>query len=443
MTNETERPAAEEPVQGAVQEKIEEVVAVQETVPQVTVVTEAAPQEPPPEEPRPRRVPAWKKPEYRFIFRLTALALILALLAVAAAYLILPDKAYSASEKRILSGPPSLTLDSLASGRFMDEIEDYAADQFPLRDFWMKAKTTFFRAMNMRESQGVYLLSNGGLAERFDTPDEQNFTETTDAVRAFSERYPETPMYFLLAPTAVSVLKDLLPKDAVTESQDAYIERLFATLPEGIRPIDVRAAFRSADDPASLYYRTDHHWTTKGALLAYTTAKAVMGIESDVTFSGGVASNSFRGSLTGKSGFTVDPPDELTIYLPENAPSTFLYTVNYPDELRKTASVYDLDSLVSDDPYTVFFGSNHPLIEIDTTADTDRTLLVIKDSYANSFIPFALTEFARIVLLDPRYYYDDIDVLMKAESFTDVLFLYNVNTLAADTSLKVVLTNVQ
>ena len=83
------------------------------------------------------------------------------------------------------------------------------------------------------------------------------------------------------------------------------------------------------------------------------------------------------------------------------------------------------------------------LVEIDTTVSSERKLLVIKDSYANCFVPFMLTEFQKIDLLDARYFYDDIDVLMKSEDFTDVLFLYNVNTFAADTSLKTVLINRQ
>ena len=343
----------------------------------------------------------------------------------------------------MLSQRPALTLDSLASGRFMDGIEDYAADQFPFRDLWMRMKTSVLRAAGTRESQGVYLLKNGGLAERFDAPDPANFTETTGAVRAFSDRYPRTSMYFLLAPTAVSVLSDELPDNAITEDQDAFIDQLYEALSGKVTPIDVRPAFSAADDRSALYYRTDHHWTTDGAYLAWNTANSIMQTGSDVTFTGGTAAGRFTGSLVSKSGFFVDPPDEIRVFLPDNAPEDFVYTVNYPDEMRRTASVYDLTALDSDDPYTVFFGSNHPLVEIDTTAASDRKLLVIKDSYANCFVPFMLTEFQKIDLLDARYYYDNIDVLMQSENFTDVLFLYNANTFSEDTSLKTVLINRQ
>ena len=83
----------------------------------------------------------------------------------------------------------------------------------------------------------------------------------------------------------------------------------------------------------------------------------------------------------------------------------------------------------------MFFGGNHAIVEIDTTADTGRNLLVFKDSYANSFIQFLTPYFDRIVLVDPRYYYDDISVAMNTYAVTDVLYLYSADILFSDTSL--------
>ena len=126
----------------------------------------------------------------------------------------------------------------------------------------------------------------------------------------------------------------------------------------------------------------------------------------------------------------------------ENTDKT-LYTVTYADTLKKSASCYEPEALEGDDPYQVFFGSNHPLFTIDTSAASDRKLLILKDSYANCLIPFLIPHYQNITVVDPRYYYDDIDALMVSGQFDDVLFLYNVNTLSQDTSLKTVLRNRQ
>ena len=232
--------------------------------------------------PHKKSADAAQKEGLRIFFRLAGVMFAIFLVIMIAVFLATPKKTYSASEKRILSQRPALTLSSLTSGQFMDGIEDYAADQFPLRDLWMRLKTSISKCFGAKESQGVYLLKNGGLAERFVQPDAENFTETTAAINAFSMRYPDTQMYFLLAPTAVSVLSDELPDYAITESQDDFIDQLFAALPENITPIDVRPAFHAVSDKPSLYYRTDHHWTTKGALLAWNEAKSVMDIQTEI-----------------------------------------------------------------------------------------------------------------------------------------------------------------
>ena len=71
----------------------------------------------------------------------------------------------------------------------------------------------------------------------------------------------------------------------------------------------------------------------------------------------------------------------------------------------------------------------------------NKNLLIFKDSYANSFVPFLIKDFSNIILVDPRYYYDDIYKLIKNENVSDILYLYNANTFFNDTSLSLVLNN--
>ena len=55
-------------------------------------------------------------------------------------------------------------------------------------------------------------------------------------------------------------------------------------------------------------------------------------------------------------------------------------------------------------------------------------------------IPFLAQNFREIVVVDPRYFFDDINDIIKSEGITDVLFLYNANTDFADNSLEMMLT---
>ena len=95
------------------------------------------------------------------------------------------------------------------------------------------------------------------------------------------------------------------------------------------------------------------------------------------------------------------------------------------------------------DKYALFFGGNHAQIKISTPTETDNTLLVLKDSYANSFIPFLAQHYRKIIMIDPRYYFGDLEQLMQVENVQEILYLYNANTFFTDTSLELALTTAE
>ncbi|MER3123727.1 DHHW family protein, partial [Bacillus altitudinis] len=87
------------------------------------------------------------------------------------------------------------------------------------------------------------------------------------------------------------------------------------------------------------------------------------------------------------------------------------------------------------DKYSVFLNGDHPIVEINTTTNTPRQLLLIKDSYANSMVPYLIESYSKITIVDPKYYSNNLYDLISDNKFTDVLFLYNANTFFKDTSL--------
>ena len=353
---------------------------------------------------------------------------------------LLPDRGYSASEKRSLAKFPPFSLASVADGTFMNGIEDWAADQFPLRDKLMQAKSEISIALGAIRSQDVYRCSDGALMEVFSMPANEVINSQTEAIIDFAGRYPDADIYFCLVPTAISVLENKLPDAALTDDQNLYLDRMTGMLSDVSTFVDLREVLAANKDYTQLYYRTDHHWTTDAAYLAWEELYEAMGLTSSVAYTSGIVCNDFAGSLLSASGFPAEQWDSIKIYMPDTPP---LYTVTYDTEKRMTASVYCPEHLDSDDPYQVFFGGNYPKLTIKTAADTDRKLLIFKDSYANCLIPFLIPDFAQITVIDARYYYDDLDMEMLSAGYTDVLFLYNVNTLAEDSCLMPVLKNEQ
>lgn len=367
----------------------------------------------------------------------------LVILGLSAYFLASPRRDYSPVEKRTLSSFPTLNLTTLADGSFMNQVETWMSDQFPLRDRFVVIKTRVDLLRGQRESQNVYCLTDGSLAERFTDPEPEKEARILAAIDAFAARYPAADFSFLLVPSAVSVKAALLPEHALTDDQNAFIDRFNAALPERFTRIDLREAFAAAPDGARLFYRTDHHWAEDGVAIAANALHETLGVGSLADFDQGVAAGDFVGALSAKSGFPADQADRVVIYRPKEGTEAagILYTVDYEAEQTSSASIYRAEALRGDNAYEVFLGGNHPSITIRTSCDTDRSLLILRDSFANACVPLLVPYFKTITLIDPRYYYGDIDLAMQTEGYTDVLFLYCASTFSEGSSLATVLEN--
>ena len=98
-----------------------------------------------------------------------------------------------------------------------------------------------------------------------------------------------------------------------------------------------------------------------------------------------------------------------------------------------------MENLNTKDAYTVFGGSNHPYYTIETPTESEEILLLMKDSYANCMVQFLYPYFDQIVMIDPRYYYENAQPLVTQQAITDVLYLYNCDTFLTDASIADVL----
>ena len=376
---------------------------------------------------------------YRLFFHRLGLLFFLLPVIVLVSSIILPDTGFSEKENRILASRPALKLDQLVSGGYEKQFETYENDQFPLRDMWITLKATTDRLMGKVEENGVYLGKNGYLMEAFNAPSQTQYDATVNAMTSFAQKHSDLKQYALIAPNSVNILKSNLPAFAPTDDQNPWIDKLKDSLTSaGVTFIDIRDTFTD-HKTEDLYYHTDHHWTTLGAYYAYLQAAAVMGIDtSSDSYDKAPVSQTFKGTLSAKSGFRSGETDELDVFLP-NGDNTLSSVVNYVEEQKKSASFYDTSKLNTRDKYALFFGGNHAQIKISTPTESNNTLLVLKDSYANSFVPFLAQHYRKIIMIDPRYYYGDLEQLLQVENVQEVLYLYNANTFFADTSLELAL----
>jgi len=353
------------------------------------------------------------------------------------ASLILPDTKLSENENRILTQLPRFSVDSIIDGRYMKKMQKYTADQLVARNFWIYTKTSTDRLIGKNSSNGVYFGGNSTLIENFDPLPADATEQTKAALNTFAEKHSDLNHYFMLVPNAISVTDEKLPAYAPVLNQNDYIDGFTAGLSKKLTVLDPRPILEQNRDQL-LYYKTDHHWTTLGAWLSFQGVADAMGIKPDTdAYTVYPVTHSFSGALASKSGYLTFTTDTIDVYVPKSEDTYSV--VNYVEEQKKSPSFYSSEQLKAKDKYAVFLEGNHPIIKIKNSVANGKNLLVIKDSYANAFIPFLAPFYSEITVIDPRYYYDSIDALIADAQITDILYLFNANTFFRDTTLEPVL----
>ena len=348
--------------------------------------------------------------------------------------IIVPNKEKSVQENRMLATKPKFRLSSLISGDYDEKFEAYMDDQFVGRDMWRKLKVAVDRIGGSRLENGVYIGTNGQLLEQIEVADENHLAANIKAIKSFSESQSKIPVRMMLVPDAANVLNHSLPALAKPEDQTQMFSMVRKDLGDSVEWIDVSTELNK-HKTEKIYYKTDHHWTTLGAFYAFQAAAPSLGIEGDLSgkYVSYAVSDSFNGMLASKSGVNLGEKEQIDIYVPTEEDTDLI--VDYVDEGKRSTSLYDSSKLKEKDQYTVFLGGNSSLLDIRTVSTSTKRLLLVKDSFANSFIPFLTPYYREIVVVDPRYYSGTINDLMDSYRISEVLFLYSGNTFFKDNNI--------
>ena len=368
----------------------------------------------------------------KFYHTAVIILFLVALFGMPACFLLQKDAEFSESENRYLSSTPYMSVDNILSGKFMDDTEQYIADQFPGRGFWISCKSDFQRFIGNKEINAVYLAKDGYLIEKWLTNefDEKQLAENIKIINNFAQRHTELKFSLMLVPTVSMVLSDKLPYNAPMFDQQIAYDFVSKNL-KCISYIDLQSLFVSHSQER-LYYKTDHHWTTYGAFLAYSAWCEKNGQQADLNeFEVETVTEKFQGTLHSKVLGTHCAFDKIDIYKRKNEKP---YHVEYNYGKVQSDTVYAMEHLSQKDKYQIFLNGNHPEITINTPQKNGKHLLIIKDSYANAFVPFLINDYETIHIIDPRYYNGSIDSYIADNKIDECLFLYNIKNFCEDTS---------
>ena len=339
--------------------------------------------------------------------------------------IVVPDKYYSETEKRTLAQKDSISLHDFKSGKMGTEVETYLSDQFPLRNGWISLKTLTERFCGKTEISGVYFGKDGYLIDNFTTYDKEQFSKNVAALKTLSEKMKKAgvPMQTMLVPTAAQILSNKLPYCAPNPDQKALLDYAKAQGLDTVNVFDVLSAHRDE----YIYYKTDHHFTSLGAYYCYAAWLQAQGKTAEPlsAWQSQTLCDNFRGTTYNKVNYPFAKSDTITAYY-----KTLKHTVNYNNGNYVTDSIYERKYLSGKDQYAVFLNSNQSTTVV--SGGGKGKLLIIKDSYANSFAQFVVDDYAETHLIDLRFFKNSVSDYVKENGITQVLVLYNIPNFASD-----------
>ena len=347
-----------------------------------------------------------------------------------------PKRAESELERRPLAQFPKFSFSSLVKNEWTADYGEYTKDQVIGRDGWLKAQSLCESLLFQKEEIGGAMIGkNDALFTKMFalTPNEEKLLQkNTTLVQQFIEKFPGQ-VTFLLAPSSSVINAEELPANTPMLDENTRLDSIFETV-GAANGLDLRDSFTAAKNDIQLYYDTDHHWTSYGAYLAYQQFCQMRGLTPmEVTDSDYSTVPDFYGTTYSKALYWRSEPDTIAYLDLPNAMTVWNVSPTFELTEDFTATMYDKSKLETGDKYAMFLYGNNSYSTIE--GNGEGSILVVKDSYANSFIPYLTANYARIGVIDPRGFGLSVADFAQQEGYDEVLLLFNFQTFKESTFL--------
>ena len=379
------------------------------------------------------------------------------------------DRAFSEFENTSLAQKPAFSWSSFVDGSFGSKYVKYINEQFLGRDNWISMKAVADMGLGRIESHGVTYGDDHYLMEKLEIVEDQNYPanagtnivkqtaldRSNGMVSSFLQMYDQ-PITFSLVPNSYAILEDEVPTGFPGADQQAYTQQIYRTLSEAddqLEIVDFSDALSQHKDEY-IYYRTDHHWTTLGAYdayVAYCEQKGLTPVSLEELEENKV--EDFYGTFYSKAKRPSQPADTITWYDVDVDEFAFVANLQQDKQLAQLGEVVQEDGLellrvdgMMDqrkfevrDKYAAFMWGNSGYVKIKSNHNLNHQegktsrLLLFKDSYANSMIPYLTYNYDEIIVVDLRYMAKSTKELMQ-EEFDDIFVMYNFSTYVSGAS---------
>lgn len=347
-----------------------------------------------------------------------------------------PNKTFSNIENRYLATKPKLTIENVFNNKFSTKYETYINDHFVLRDSWINIKSLSETCLGKLQNNMITYGSDDYMFEVIEKYNKQKLYRNSDFIRKFVEKYPKSNITLTIVPTSYMILEDKLPYGIVKEDSLEYIRNYYNSLSHNtnLTCINYTDTLKEHSNEY-IYYKTDHHWTSLGAYYAYLEYSKQKGLNTiDINDLKQNIVENFYGTFYNKSKLFTAKPDKISYY--DIPVDHFEY-----EEDNVKSSLYDFNKFKTRDKYSAFLYGNNGLTYIKSANNLNKTngktsrLLIIKDSYANCFIPFLTFNYDEIHVVDLRGLPVPISELQEQYDYDDVLIMYNFVSFMNDNNL--------
>ena len=335
----------------------------------------------------------------------------------------------SYNENKTLASAPQFSISAWKSRRFMSATADFLSDHFVLRENFIKLKNSVDKLIGKNEINGVFEL-DGKLIQTFRDVDYKLTDKNLAAVNTLKTKSGNAKVFFMPVVTAQEKYANSLPQYLNVSSESEYVDYCKSKL-SGVTLIDASNAVMKTD---YAFYATDHHWTTDCAYEAYVSAAEYLGFEAKTAdyFDIVDVSNSFKGTLYSSTLNESIPSDTIRAYKSKT-------NITFSVKDKKYDSLYFESFLEEKDKYAYFLGGNYGVCEIvNNDINYGEELLVIKDSYANCFLPFLAEHYSKITVIDPRYCNHTEIKNINVSQYDDILILFNVLGFAEEQNFSII-----
>ncbi|WP_372635466.1 DHHW family protein [Cohnella sp.] len=367
------------------------------------------------------------------------------------ASLLMPDRNFSASENRALAARPDSRIDSITSGTFFKEMNQYLNDQIALRDqlvalyqkqqgskiFDVMLFENLFRANSPQKPEDGTPVEDARILSKLvlinqkwilPLPGKAVYMQNIDAaahklneaVKFAADQGTES--YFIFNPSRTKALMHLYPPFLRTDSYDRSKEYFLSKLEKYVNVVDTGKRFDSFTNAEreQLYLETDHHWNIAGAFIAYQEMIAQLSERSplfeDVPMSlneidvGQLTDGRFEGSYNSQINDAVNPDqaDRTTIYEPRTPLELTRFEVVNKDGTHPPLDFNEFYGFKrGQSAYTygsIYGGDRQKIVYENARANNELNVLLLKDSYMNPLTPYLARHFRKLTVLDNRYY---------------------------------------